>query len=288
MQVISVRVYDQRLIAFLTLCSAIFLSGCLKKKDLSPEGMALIPAGPFIMGSNRVDTQGRSSEFGMAKPLFLDEHPERKLFLPSYYIDLYEATNSQYLRFVEATRSRPPISWPNGRILPGRENYPVTDVNWYEADRYCHWMGKRLPTEAEWEKAARGPHGFEYPWGSQYDSQKANAGDTGRGDLTPVGSFTSGRSPYGTYDMAGNVWEWTQDWYQPYPGNPYQTEAFGQKYKVLRGSSWGGIGHYALPYFYRSAHRFYAAPEQSFSDAGFRCAKDLEGLQFALLSSLKK
>ncbi len=279
----------QRLFSCLTLCLIIFLSGCLnKKKDLASDQMAFIPAGTFIMGSNRQDTQGRSSEFGMAKPLFLDEHPERKIFLPSFYIDLFEVTNSHYLLYVEATHSLPPTSWANGRIPPGRENYPVTDVNWHEAQRYCQWIGKRLPTEAEWEKAARGPHGLEYPWGNEYDKQRANMGDTGRGDLAPVGSFASGKSPYGIYDMAGNVWEWTQDWYQPYPGNQYQSDAYGEKYKILRGSSWGGVGHYALPDFYRAAHRFYAAPEQGFSDAGFRCAKELAGLQYALSSSHKK
>jgi formylglycine-generating enzyme required for sulfatase activity len=286
--VISAHFFYKGLLPPLALIIAIFAAGCLNKKDLGAGGMVLIPAGPFIMGSNRVDTQGKSTEFGMAKPLFLDEHPEQKIFLPSYYIDRYEVTNTQYLRFVEGTRSRLPISWPNGRIPPGRENYPVTDINWYEADRYCHWLSKRLPTEAEWEKAARGPEGLEYPWGNEYDGQKANTGDTGLQDLAPVGSFSSGKSPYGIYDMAGNVWEWTQDWYQPYPGSQYQTDAFGQKYKILRGSSWGGVGHYALPYFYRSAHRFYAVPEQGFADAGIRCAKDLQNFQFALLSRPQK
>ena len=287
MAVIPISFYP-RLVPYLILCVTLFFSGCLKKKNLAPEGMVHIPAGEFIMGSNREDTEGKSTEFGMAKPLFLDEHPQRKVFLHSFYIELYEVTNSQYRKFVEATRSRPPISWVNGRIPVGRENYPVADVNWYEAGRYCQWIGKRLPTEAEWEKTARGPHGLEYPWGNEYDSQKANAGDTGRGDLASVGSFDSGKSPYGVYDMAGNVWEWTQDWYQPYPGNQYQTDAFGQKYKILRGSSWGGVGHYALPLFYRSAHRFYAAPEQSFSDAGIRCARDPEDLLSAFLSGPKK
>lgn len=260
----------------------------MKAKDRTPEGMVYIPAGHFIMGSNRQDTEGKSSEFGMAKPLFLDEHPQRKVFLPAYYIDRYETTNQQYALFVEVTRSQPPLSWPNGRVPSGREDYPVTEVNWYEAERYCKWAGKRLPTEAEWEKAARGPFGLEYPWGNDYDSRRVNAGDSGRGDLAPVGSFEAGKSPYGIYDMAGNVWEWTQDWYQPYPGSTYRTDAFGQKYKILRGSSWGGVGHYALPLFYRSAHRFYAVPEQRFSDAGFRCAKDVEGLLPALPVGPKK
>ncbi len=100
-----------------------------------------------------------------------------------------------------------------------------------------------------------------------------NAGDSGRKDLAPVGSYESGRSPYGLYDMAGNAWEWTQDWYQAYPGNRYESDAFGERFKILRGSSFGGIGHYALADFYRAAHRFFAVPEQRFGDAGFRCAR---------------
>lgn len=264
------------------------MTGCAKTGDLTPQGMVLIPAGHFIMGSDRQDTEGKSSEFGMAKPLYLDEHPERRIFLPAYFIDIYEVTNGQYREFVEATRSRYPSSWSNNRIPPHRDNYPVTDVNWYDAARYCAWRGARLPTEAEWEKAARGSEGLEYPWGNEFDSQKANAGDTGIRDLAPVGTFDSGKSPYGIYDMAGNVWEWTQDWYQPYPGNQYHSEDYGEKFKILRGSSWGGIGHYALAYFYRAAHRFYAVPEQGFSDAGIRCAKNASRSLFTSWFRAKK
>lgn len=266
----------------------LLFSGCMKKKDLGPEGMVLVPAGKFIMGSDREDTEDQTSEFGMAKPLFMDERPERKVFLPAFYLDRYEVTNRQYAEFVEATRSRPPRSWPDGRVPPAMEDYPATDVNWYDAERYCRWAGKRLPTEAEWEKAARGPRGLEYPWGNEFDTRKANTGGSGRGALAPVGSYESGQSLYGAYDMAGNVWEWVQDWYQPYPGSSYQSDAFGEKYKVMRGSSWGGVGHYALAVFYRGAHRFYAVPEQGFPDAGFRCAKDVQPLSATLGLSAKK
>jgi len=251
------------------------LLGC--QNPSPPEGMIRIAAGPFTMGSNRTDTEGRASEFGLAKPLYLDEHPQRQVTLPAYDIDRYEITNAQYQRYVATTQARAPKGWPSGRPPAGREHHPVTHVNWYEAQAYCQWAGKRLPTEAEWEKAARGTDGREYPWGNEFDEKRANTGGSGVGDLAPVGQFPQGASPYGVEDLAGNVWEWTADWYQPYPGSVYQTKDFGQKFKVLRGSSWGGTGHYALPYFYRSAHRFYINPEYSFADTGFRCAKSASG-----------
>lgn len=226
------------------------------------------------MGSNRTDTEGKSSEFGTVKPMFLDEHPERKVDLPAFFIDRYESTNAQYKLFVDATGARPPEDWKDGIYVSGRENYPATFVNWYDADRYCRWLSKRLPTEAEWEKAARGTDGREYPWGGDFDPTKANTGDSDVNDLAPVGQFPEGASPFGLMDMSGNAWEWTADWYKPYPGSTYTSPAFGEKFKVLRGSSWGGLGHYAIAHFYRSAYRFYIQPEGAFPDAGFRCAKD--------------
>lgn len=284
------------------------------------DEMVLIPAGEFIMGSDKFDTDKRAEEYGSSKPWYVDEHPRRKLNLPAYYIDKYELTNARYREFVRNADYWLPPSWQdNGYLLSPevlsiadvptlrhlasdtfhldmdttkmerealmqaiaqeqakRDRLPVTEVNWFNAHDYCTWAGKRMPTEAEWEKAARGTDGREYPWGKEWDKNRLNAGESGDWEfgVAPVGSYPQGASPYGIQDMAGNVMEWVREWYEPYPGNDYQYEAFGKKYKVVRGGGWGGVGHYALAQFYRTAYRLYMKPESLFVDVGFRCARD--------------
>ncbi len=288
----------------------------------SPDDMVLVPAGPFIRGSDKIDDSAKQDEYGLVKPLYLDEHPQHTLELPAFWIDKYEVTNRQYKAFVQARKVPEPFEWTqNGYNLredrlratelralrwiateyfkldidtrrTGRDELlrlmladqrikdtlPVTGVTWFEANRYCHWAGKRLPSEAEWEKAARGSDGREFPWGNDWDAGRANTGDNedwGEG-MAPVGYYRNNRSPYGAYDMAGNAWEWVADWYQPYPGSDYFVdEAFGEKNRVIRGGG-GGMGHYALSEFFRSAWRGYAPPDSRNSDVGFRCARDVD------------
>ena len=280
--------------------------------------MVLVPAGLFIMGSDKRDNSGKQQEYGLINPLYLDEHPRHEVTLPAYYIDQYEVTNKQYKQFVQQARRKEPVNWTqNGYNLveerlkatdldtlrwiateyfkldvdtrrmdaasllqtmlkdqAQKDRIPATGVSWYDARDFCHWAGKRLPSEAEWEKAARGNAGQEYPWGAKWDPDKTNIGDNEWEEgIAPVGSFPQNRSPYGVYDLSGNVWEWVADWYKPYPGSDYKHAEFGEKNKVIRGGG-GGLGHYALSVFFRGAARSYARPEMASSDVGFRCARD--------------
>lgn len=252
----------------------LFLLSC----SPSPPGMIWIPAGPFIMGSDEEDSEGRSLELGLTKPWFQDEKPAHTVNLPGFYMDRYEVSNQDFKAFVRERQAQPPVSWNGGTYPPGKDRYPVTDVNWFQAQAYCSWAAKRLPTEAEWEKAARGPEGLIYPWRNQFDPQMVNLlGDGPR----PVGSYPQGASPYHVEDLIGNVWEWTADSYQPYPGNTTPSENYNQGFKVIRGKSWTqGFGHHTadeaqeiVAHEARASYRLYFDPAFSFGDLGFRCAK---------------
>ncbi len=156
-----------------------------------------------------------------------------------------------------------------------RDPHPVSGIPWQYANDYCTWLGFRLPTEMEWEKAARGPNGNQFPWGNNWDIAKANTGDDADWEegIAPIGSYPHNKSYYGAFDMAGNVWEWTSSWYQAYKGSTFTSKEFGEKQKVIRGGG-GGIGHYALAYFFRGSTRQLADPNMAVEDVGFRCAKD--------------
>lgn len=155
------------------------------------------------------------------------------------------------------------------------DKFPAGGVNWFNAKAYCEWRGARLPTEAEWEKAARGPDGLEYPWGNEWDLSVTNTGDNTDWEegIAPVGAYPKNKSPYGAYDLSGNIWEWVDDWYDAYPGSDYKLPSFGKHNRVVRGGG-GGVGHYAISYFFRGATRQYSEPEMETDDVGFRCAKD--------------
>jgi iron(II)-dependent oxidoreductase len=231
----------------------------------APNQMVLIPAGKFLMG-----TDIRLS----------DEGPQHTVTLPPYYIDMFEVTNLQYKKFNDAVNGRSPLHWRNRTFPQGKADHPVVFVTWDNANEYCHWAGKRLPTDQEWEKAARGTDGRMFPWGDEFNTFKANTPLRwqeigGLGDTTPVGSFEEGNSPYGLYDMSGNVWEWTDSWYKAYPGNKIGSESYGERYKTLKGGSWFDCSFYKCGISAPVFNRAFFAKKVKNDSFGFRCAKNL-------------
>ena len=227
--------------------------------------MVLIPAGPFIMGSD---------EYG-------PETPPHTVSLEAYYIDKYPVTNAEYKRFVDATGHRAPQDWQDNRYPEGKADHPVHMVNWHDATAYATWAGKRLPTEAEWEKAARGTDGRRWPWGNEFDETKTVVWENAMmlGVTTvPITRYPDGASPYGVCQMAGQVEEWVEDWYEAYPDSLYHSQCFGQEHKVLKGGSWFYTQQYA-----RGAYRRCEQPDSpgfaGCDGPGFRCAMDVSQLE---------
>jgi formylglycine-generating enzyme required for sulfatase activity len=216
-----------------------------RRQPFEPE-IVLIPAGEFLMGSDPSVDQD-------AYPY---EQPQHALHLPDYYLARTPVTNAQYAAFVQATGHERPRHWEGGKPPSDKEDHPVVRVSWYEAVDYCNWLSEvagrpyRLPSEAEWEKGARGDDGRIYPWGNQWNAERCNSREGGREDTTPVGAYPQGASPYGLLDMAGNVWEWTRSlWgeesWEPLFKYPYDLadgredlEAPDRVLRVLRGGSW--------------------------------------------------
>lgn len=268
-------------------------AGGAVRTQVSPrDGVALvhIPAGTFLMGS------GKSEK---------NERPERKVQLSAYWIDQTELTASRFARFAEATQHRTTaeaekwawvwddslnkgkggwrrekdVSWRNpsgkGSDWKAMPEQPVSQVSWTDADAYCRWAGRRLPTEAEWERAARGDDGRKYAWGNERDPKRANlhGGEDGFPGVAPVGRFPQGASPFGVLDMAGNVWEWVTDWYHP---QAYKTMAAkdpkgpakGTR-RVVRGAAWGSPIDWAT-----TTNRYDRLPPYRNNKIGFRCAQD--------------
>lgn len=266
------------LLSFLTIfCLYIF---SYAQKEIDYEEMVLIPAGEFFMGGDE------GIEYDECRKCVADRLPRHKVFLPSYYIDKYEVTNSQYRKCVEAKVCTPPHNI-TFYLNPEYADHPVIYVDWFQADTYCRWKGKRLPTEAEWEKAARGTDARIYPWGNTWDENNCNNWNyTGplvkrmaplnknRGTL-PAGILKEDSSFYGVRDMAGNVMEWVQDFYQEkyYEVSPEYNPRGPQegKFKVLRGGHWA----HNIKINFQTTNRIRTEPGHWYYTWGFRCAKDL-------------
>jgi sulfatase modifying factor 1 len=231
-------------------------------KDGAP--MALVPAGEFTMGSEDGDD---------------DEQPVHRVFLDSFYMDAFEVTNGRFAKFVTAIQSEPPWGFADQETPVVQAEQPVRWVNWLEATGYCLWAGKRLPTEAEWEKAARGSEGRVYPWGNEPPTPAHAVFGLKEGieTVSPIGNRDKGKSPYGVHDLAGNLYEWVSDWYDE---TVYTTQStinprgpVEGTVKVQRGGS-----YLNGPYRLRAAFRTKGDPTEHAPNVGFRCAQDAPAL----------
>ena len=240
--------------------AALFLAACSPETPIE-QTMVLVPAGEFTMGYDGLS----------------ETRPQHTVYLDAFSIDPCEVTNAHYKQCVDAgacprpseTKSSTRSSYYGSSQYA---NYPVIYVSWDDANAFCSWAGKRLPTEAEWEKAARGTDGRIYPWGNSFDQNRLNSREGGKGDTAAVGSYPSGASPYGAMDMAGNVLEWVADWYD---GNYYASSpranpkgASPGQARVVRDGSWA-----TPPSFARTYSRDGWPPSESDSEIGFRCAR---------------
>lgn len=250
------------------------------EKWVELDTMVTVSAGPFVMGTDNTRSDAHN-------------RPARDVNLPAYKISKYPVTNVQYARFVADTGYLPPQHWKDGLIPEGQELHPVTMVSWVNANAYLEWAGLRLPSEAEWEKAARGTDGRRWPWGENMDPDRLNTYYR-VGSTTPVDTYESGVSPFGVWDMSGNVSEWTADDFIPYPGSDAPEEVFkakvpqipnspaersmkvvefavtDERYKVLRGGAWKGD-----PFSTSTYHRNFAWPHSASDFFGFRGVADI-------------
>jgi formylglycine-generating enzyme required for sulfatase activity len=294
------------------------------EKQKLPKDMVLIPEGPFLMGSTEEDIKKLLElDRNVEASRFDVETPQREVYMSAYLIDKYPVTNAEYKKFIESggykqrdfwsdagwdyvQQSKPLESDCANSALGGEDDCPVVNVSWYEAEAFARYAGKRLPAEAEWEKAARGTDGRRYPWGNEFDKTKLNCAESKIEKSTPVTKFPESISGYGCFDMAGNVWEWTADWFdsqyyrsapdrdpqgpakaedKPFFGRPedvgtsiYELEPAEagdstlSDCKVLRGGSWNGGGVIHI----RCANRDYDEPDYKNDTIGFRCARSVE------------
>lgn len=227
--------------------------------DAAPMGMVRIPGGKFLMGR---DAKDGGDQY---------ESPAHQVTVKPFYLDIYEVTCEQYQKFIDEMKYPAPASWPDGKFPKGSARLPVTGVDWADAYAYAHWAGKRLPTEEEWEFAARDTDGRLYPWGNQWERGIANASASGSGKLVEVGTYQQDVSPFGVFDMVGNAWEWTASDLQAYPGGQLPKQPSGDN-KVIRGGSWQENEKQAT-----ATYRGYllARGAKDYTATGFRCAKDI-------------
>jgi formylglycine-generating enzyme required for sulfatase activity len=222
--------------------------------------MVRVPAGEFLMGAASLDNDG----------------PDHRVKLSEFWIDTYEVTNARYALCVSADKCSPPARTSSNTRSSYYgdtrfENFPVVLISWYDADMFCKWAGKHLPTEAQWEKAARGTDGRFYPWGNKFDPARVNSTLNGFLDTVAVGTYPDGVSPYGAHDMSGNVWEWVGDWFDEryYYDSPAENPQ-GPKLGREKGVRGGGYGVYDA--VMRTTYRRSVLPEREFVFIGFRCA----------------
>ena len=223
-------------------------------ENIAPEGMVYVPGGEFTMGRDD----------GVSEA----EKPAHKVSVQPFYMDVYETTNEKYAAFVKAANYKPPLDWKNGVFANGRAKFPVVGVNWDDANAFAKWAGKRLPTEQEWEFAARGTNNLLYPWGSEWQQENANVGSQ---SFVEVGA-DKGASPFGIYDLSGNAWEWTASDFAAYP-NGRLPNAFNGKsnLKTIRGGSFEATKDFATT-TYRIG--WAATGAVNYDRTGFRCVKN--------------
>jgi formylglycine-generating enzyme required for sulfatase activity len=244
----------------------------------APPRMALVEGGRFPLGvttdqlkefTDKMLGKGRKPKELMRRSVI--SRRDQSVDVAPFFIDINEVTNAEYKIFVDATGAKVPSNWTDGVIPPGKEMYPVAFVNFSEAQAYARWAGKRLPTEIEWEKAARGTDGRWYPWGNDWKDEGfcKNALQPPAGKIS-VGTYPAGVSPFQLNDMAGNVWEWTTTYIAPYPGNDNDSEFNRARGYVIRGGSFMNSTH-ELASFIRNS----AEGQHAFEAVGFRCVKGM-------------
>ena len=241
----------------------------LLKAGQDRDEMIAIPGGSFEMGVDAKRAEWMSKRLKVSPGRLLDQQPAHTVTLKPFKIDKYEVTNRQYAEFVKATKRKPPKHWRYGDYPKDEADYPVVNVSWHDAAAYAKWAGKRLPTEAEWEMAARDGGIRIFPWGQVFRQNRANTKGSGFDGPTVTGRYQKGASKNGGCDFSGNVAEWTASWYEAYPGQKLDDPAAGAgTHRVVRGGSWRSTPAQAT-----AVARDKLPPDGVFDYVGFRCVR---------------